>query len=76
VPVRLVAAVEARALRRHSEWLAELRASRHAVLLGADPAVGGALFGAGPLPRPRRPCPPGRGVLLRDGAAVPIQVAR
>ncbi|HKA13009.1 MAG TPA: FtsK/SpoIIIE domain-containing protein [Candidatus Dormibacteraeota bacterium] len=74
-PVRVVAAVEVRALRRYSEWLMELRESRHAILLNPDVSADGELFGAGPLPRPLRPWPPGRGFLIRPGQVVPLQVA-
>jgi len=74
-PVRVVAAVEVRALRRYSEWLMELRESRHAILLNPDVSADGELFGAGPLPRPLRPWPPGRGFLIRPGQVIPLQVA-
>jgi S-DNA-T family DNA segregation ATPase FtsK/SpoIIIE len=75
VPVRLVVAVEVRALRRYSEWLGEVRESRHAVLLNPDPSADAEPFGAGPLPRPLRPYAPGRGFLVRGGLALPFQVA-
>jgi DNA segregation ATPase FtsK/SpoIIIE, S-DNA-T family len=74
-PLRVVAAVEVRALRRYSEWLAELRESRHALLLNPDVSADGEPFGAGPLPRPLRPWPPGRGFLIRPGQVLALQVA-
>jgi S-DNA-T family DNA segregation ATPase FtsK/SpoIIIE len=74
-PLRVVAAIEVRALRRYSEWLAELRESRHAVLLNPDVSADGEPFGAGPLPRPLRPWLPGRGLLVRAGQVLPVQVA-
>ena len=73
--VRVVAAVEVRALRRYSEWLTELRESRYAILLNPDVSADGELFGAGPLPRPLRPWPPGRGFLIRPGQVIPLHVA-
>ncbi|HZV52293.1 MAG TPA: FtsK/SpoIIIE domain-containing protein [Candidatus Dormibacteraeota bacterium] len=76
VPLRIVAAAETRSLRRYSEWLNELRDDRHALLLNPDPTCDGDLFGAGPLPRPLRPWPAGRGFLLEAGRSVPVQVAR
>jgi S-DNA-T family DNA segregation ATPase FtsK/SpoIIIE len=76
IPLRMVAAVETRSLRRYSEWLSELRDDRHALLLNPDPTCDGELFGAGLLPRPLRPWPAGRGFLLRAGHPVPVQVAR
>jgi S-DNA-T family DNA segregation ATPase FtsK/SpoIIIE len=75
-PLRMAVAVESRALRRYSEWLTEVRESRHAVLLNPDDSADGEPFGAGPLPRPLRPYPPGRGFLLRAGQAIAVQVAR
>lgn len=75
LPVRMVAAVEVRALRRYSEWLTELKESRHVVLLNPDVSADAEPFGVGQLPRPLHPWPPGRGFLLRAGRAVPIQVA-
>lgn len=74
-PLRVAAAVEVRALRRYSEWLTELRESRHALLLNPDVSADGEPFGAGPLPRPLRPWPPGRGFLIRPGQVLPLQVA-
>ena len=74
-PLRVVAAVEVRALRRYSEWLMELRESRHAMLLNPDVSADGEPFGVGPLPRPLRHWPPGRGFLIRPGQVVPLQVA-
>jgi len=75
-PLRMAVAVESRALRRYSEWLTEVRESRHAILLNPDVSADGEPFGAGPLPRPLRPYPPGRGFLLRAGQAIAVQVAR
>lgn len=75
LPLRVAAAVEIRAMRRYSEWMTELRESRHAVVLNPDVSADGELFGAGPLPRPLRPWPPGRGFLIRAGQVVPVQVA-
>ncbi len=74
-PVRLIAAVEVRAVRRYSEWMAELKESRHALLLNPDVTADGEPFGTGPLPRPLRPWPPGRGFLISQGQIAPIQVA-
>lgn len=75
LPLRVAAAVEIRAMRRYSEWMTELRESRHAVVLNPDVSADGELFGAGPLPRPLRPWPPGRGFLIRAGQVVPVQLA-
>jgi S-DNA-T family DNA segregation ATPase FtsK/SpoIIIE len=76
LPLRFVAAVETRALRRYSEWLGELRACRHAVLLNPDVSCDGEPFGAGQLPRPLRPWPAGRGFLVSSGEVTPLQLAR
>jgi len=75
-PVRVVAALEVRSLRRYSEWLGDLRESRHALLLNPDVSADGEPFGCGPLPRPLRHWVPGRGFLLRAGHAIAVQVAR
>src|SRR5262249_40656022 len=74
-PLRVVAAVEVRALRRDSEWLMELREARHAMRLSPDVGADGEPFGVGPPPRPLRPWAPGRGFLIRPGQVVPLQVA-
>ena len=74
-PVRLIAAVEVRAVRRYSEWMAELKESRHALLLNPDVTADGEPFGTGPLPRPLRPWPPGRGFLISQGQITAIQLA-
>jgi S-DNA-T family DNA segregation ATPase FtsK/SpoIIIE len=76
LPLRFVAAVETRALRRYSEWLGELRECRHAVLLNPDVSCDGEPFGAGQLPRPLRAWPPGRGFLVCAGNVTPLHVAR
>jgi S-DNA-T family DNA segregation ATPase FtsK/SpoIIIE len=75
LPVRVVAAVEARALRRYSEWLGELRESRQALLLNPDVACDGEPFGVGAMPRPLRPWPSGRAYLVRRGQATLVQIA-
>jgi S-DNA-T family DNA segregation ATPase FtsK/SpoIIIE len=75
VPVRAVVALEVRALRRYSEWVGELRESRHALLLNPDVTSDGEPFGVGPMPRPLRPWPPGRGYLIRRGQATLVQIA-
>lgn len=55
--------------------LHSLRGSRAGVVLHADALDGEALFKIA-FPRPGRgPCPPGRGVLVRDGRAATVQVA-
>jgi len=46
------------------------------LLLNPDVSADGEPFGAGQLPRPLRPWPPGRRFLLRGGTATPLQVAR
>jgi S-DNA-T family DNA segregation ATPase FtsK/SpoIIIE len=76
LPLRFVAAVETRALRRYSEWLGELRECRHAVLLNPDVSCDGEPFGVGQLPRPLRAWPPGRGFLVCAGNVTPLHVAR
>ncbi len=62
-----------RALRSHRGPVAELAALRTGVLLQADSSDGVLLDAT--LERRRGPAPPGRGHLVVDGSAVPVQVA-
>ena len=63
-----------RALRSHRGLIAEVAAFRSGVLLQPDSADG-SLFDV-TVPRRRGRPPPGRGFLIRQGRAVPLQVAR
>ena len=62
-----------RVLRTHSAWIRALRDSRIGLALGAAGDPG--LWGARRAPRASDTWPPGRGVLLVDGAAELIQIA-
>jgi S-DNA-T family DNA segregation ATPase FtsK/SpoIIIE len=74
--VRVVAACERQAAQRaFTGWLRELRKEEHGLLLDPDPDVDGDILGVR-LPRRSNPVyPPGRGYLVRRGAAELVQVA-